>query len=69
MKLLFNESVGITLAPLRADAGIISRDALAHGERQTLSDPPLILPQASGECLQPSLYGLLFITIKLFLPS
>ena len=36
MKLLFNESVGTTPDPLRADAGVISRDPLAHRERQTL---------------------------------
>ena len=69
MKLLFNEYVETTQDPLHADAGTISRGALAHGERQMLSDPLLILPQAFGECLQPSWYGLLFITTRLFLAS
>lgn len=61
MKLLFNEYVGTTPDPLHADAGIISRGVLAHGKRQMLSDPLLILPQAFGECLQPSCPGCIVV--------
>lgn len=41
MKLLFNEYVETTPDPLHEDAGITSRGALAHRERQMLSDPKL----------------------------